>query len=128
MDRFAGRCGAAIAYAAIDDLATATRYADTGGLRAALAGYLVGATERAVLARPYDNSPECLVLINRFAQTQVPPDSGHEDFARHLLADVLFADCWYEALPVLAKLEPDAVLRVRDIVFAHIGLEHQLPE
>jgi hypothetical protein len=42
--------------------------------------------------------------------------------ARRLLVEALSVDYWVDsdALPLLAALEPEAVRRVRDIVWAHL--------
>lgn len=45
------------------------------------------------------------------------------DEALRFAADALAGDGWHFALPALAYLEPEAVEKVRDIVFAHRGLE-----
>ncbi|MER7479555.1 hypothetical protein ABTX60_18275 [Streptomyces sp. NPDC126510] len=42
--------------------------------------------------------------------------------AKSLLADALTPDGWHHALPVLARVDPAAVLRVGDVVIAHLGL------
>lgn len=56
------------------------------------------------------------------------PDPGREPArsasrARRLVADVLGTDGWHYAPPVLAEPDPDAVRRVRDVVFAQLELE-----
>jgi hypothetical protein len=51
----------------------------------------------------------------------LPPPSGPDlPRARALLAEALTQDGWHHAIPVLAAIDPDAVLRVRDVVFAHL--------
>lgn len=53
-----------------------------------------------------------------------PADAARITRAREQLRRALMCeDGWHRALPVLAHLDPDAVRRVRDVVFAHIGLE-----
>ncbi|EFL22023.1 LigA protein [Streptomyces himastatinicus ATCC 53653] len=51
------------------------------------------------------------------------PDAERLAEARRHLRQLLTGPGWYLALPVLAHLDPDAVRRVRDVVFAHLGLE-----
>lgn len=53
----------------------------------------------------------------------LPPPSGPDlPRARELLADALSPDGWHYAVPVLAEIDPAVVLRVRDVVFGHLGL------
>ncbi|GGW78511.1 trypsin-like peptidase domain-containing protein [Streptomyces lomondensis] len=59
----------------------------------------------------------------RLAAHYVPLACGPDlSLAKSLLAEALTPDGWHHALPVLALVEPDAVLRVGDVVFAHLGL------
>lgn len=51
------------------------------------------------------------------------PDVERLAEARRHLRHLLTGPGWYLALPVLAHLDPDAVRRVRDVVFAHLGVE-----
>ncbi|MGR3933062.1 trypsin-like peptidase domain-containing protein [Streptomyces sp. BRA346] len=67
-----------------------------------------------------------LHLIHRFIDIVMPRPSADAErlaLARDQLRRVLRTDDWYLALPVLAHLDPDAVRCVRDVVFAHLGLE-----
>ncbi|MFI9149860.1 trypsin-like peptidase domain-containing protein [Streptomyces sp. NPDC053367] len=67
-----------------------------------------------------DNLP----AVQQIASTLLPPPDGPDlPLARTLLAEALGGPAGvHHALPVLAALDPDAVTRVRGIVFAHLGL------
>ncbi|MCZ4103735.1 hypothetical protein [Streptomyces sp. H39-C1] len=39
------------------------------------------------------------------------------------MADALAGDGWHHAFPALVRIAPEAVERVRNIVFTHHGLE-----
>lgn len=59
----------------------------------------------------------------RLAAHYFPPPTGPDlPRARALLAEALTPDGWHHALPVLAAIEPEAVIRVRDVVLAYLGL------
>ncbi|MFI7013536.1 trypsin-like peptidase domain-containing protein [Streptomyces sp. NPDC050164] len=59
----------------------------------------------------------------RLAALLLPPPSGPDiPRARALLAEALIPEGWDEAAPVLAALDPAAVLRARNVLFAHLGL------
>lgn len=64
-----------------------------------------------------------LPTVCRVVSNLLPPTTGPDlPRARALLAEALTADGWHHAAPVLAAIDPDAVRRTRDVVFAHLGL------
>ncbi|MFG2022875.1 hypothetical protein [Streptomyces sp. NPDC048825] len=64
-----------------------------------------------------------ILIVRRLAGLLAPPSSGPDiPRARSLLAEALTPDGWHYAAPVLAAIDPDAVLRVRDVVFGYLGL------
>ncbi|WP_063729105.1 trypsin-like peptidase domain-containing protein [Streptomyces sp. RTd22] len=69
--------------------------------------------------RPLRLIQQCIELTVR----RPPADAARIARARAQLHQVLAGENWHHALPVLAHLDPDAVRRVRDVVFAHLGLE-----
>ncbi|MFF4522354.1 trypsin-like peptidase domain-containing protein [Streptomyces bluensis] len=121
---------AAVAYAALGDLEAAKdlaqRMATEGGRSEALAhlaAYVACATDVPMLAGPLAAPWADLATVQSLAALLHPPASGPDlPRARALLADALTPDGWHEAVPVLAAIDPDAVLRVRDVVLAHLGL------
>ncbi|MFF1419889.1 hypothetical protein [Streptomyces sp. NPDC058280] len=66
-----------------------------------------------------DSNP--LPFAHRLAALLFPPSSGRDvPRARALLAEALTPEGWHKAVPVLASIDPKAVLRVRAVVFAHL--------
>jgi hypothetical protein len=62
--------------------------------------------------------------LRSLALLVAPPDAEERsETAARLVSEALVDDGWYHALPALARIAPEAVERVRDIVFAH----RQLP-
>lgn len=120
----------ALAYAVLDDHETArtVAYRCTAGERrsktlAALAGYAARVPVDLMVA-PIDGDGKAHeTTARRQAALLFPPPSGPDlPRARALLAEALTSDGWYHAVLVLAAIDPDAALRVRDAVFAHLGL------
>ncbi|MER6011786.1 trypsin-like peptidase domain-containing protein [Streptomyces bluensis] len=121
---------AAVAYAALGDLEAAKDLAQhmapeegRSEALAHLAAYVACATDvpmvAAELAAPWAD----LATVQSLAALLHPPASGPDLLsARALLAAALTPDGWHHAVPVLAAIDPDAVLRVRDVVLAHLGL------
>lgn len=63
-------------------------------------------------------------LARRLAALLHPPPGGPDlARARSLLAEALTPAGWHQAVPVLAALDPEAVRRARDVVFAYLGLD-----
>jgi hypothetical protein len=58
----------------------------------------------------------------RLAALSPSPSGPDLPRARALLAEALTPDGWHQALPVMAAIDPDAVLPVRDVVLEHLGL------
>lgn len=120
----------ATAYAALGALAAARESADSlnaptdrAEALAAVAGYLTGTPTglRVVYASA---STAFTQTVQTLALAQMPPDTARTaQAALPLTTEMLAGDGWHHALPVLARIAPAAVLRVRDIVFAHRQLE-----
>ncbi|MFF3870776.1 trypsin-like peptidase domain-containing protein [Streptomyces sp. NPDC001978] len=121
--------GAALGYAALGDHAAARttarrgenaeQCADTFAHLAAYAAALPGDRVPVPLHAPLD-----ITLLTCRLATLLHPSPAGPDLprARALLKEALTPDGWHHAVPVLAAIDPDAVLRVRDVVFAHLGL------
>ncbi|MFC5670592.1 hypothetical protein [Streptomyces incanus] len=119
----------AIAHAALGDFEAARHRAsrhnvpyDRAEAFAAVAGYLTR-TPAGIRAVSASTSTAFTETFRTLAQMQIPPDTTEmARNARQLTASALAGDGWHCALPVLARLAPAAVERVRDIVFTHRGL------
>ncbi|WP_217208334.1 trypsin-like peptidase domain-containing protein [Streptomyces sp. AC550_RSS872] len=123
------RGGAALAYAALGDheaaRTTARREEDAEQRADALAQLAAYAAllpaDRAPV--PFRDPYDITLLTRRLATLLLPPPCGPDlPRARALLAEVLTSESWHHAVPVLAAIDPDAALRVRDVVFAHLQL------
>ncbi|WP_328936432.1 trypsin-like peptidase domain-containing protein [Streptomyces tauricus] len=89
---------------------------------AAYAALLPG--DRVPVPVPLHDPSDVVLLARRLATLLFPPPAGPDlPRARGLLAEALSPEGWQHALPVLAAIDPDAVLRVRDVVFAHLGFD-----
>lgn len=125
------RGGAALAHAALGDHETASLIARSvddeersADAFAQLAAYAAGLPAGRVPVPLYDDVFDITLLARRLATLLLPPPTGPDlPRARNLLAEALTPDGWHHALPVLAPIDPDAVLRVRDVVLAHLGLD-----
>ncbi|MFB7651765.1 MULTISPECIES: trypsin-like peptidase domain-containing protein [unclassified Streptomyces] len=117
--------GSALAHAALGDHEAARTMAGRGedaeqcaAVFAHLAAYvasLPGDRLPVPLHAQFDIAP----LARRLATLLVPPPSGPDlPRARALLAEALTPEGWHHALPVLAVIDADAVLRVRDVLLA----------
>ncbi|MGW1623254.1 trypsin-like peptidase domain-containing protein [Streptomyces sp. NPDC002172] len=88
-----------------------------------LAGHLAGMPGLAMVVPLLESAHHSLPVSTRLAVCLVParptPDLPR---ARALVAEALGLGAWARALPVLAVIDPAAVLRVRDVVVAHLGL------
>ncbi|MBA2806402.1 serine protease [Streptomyces sp. KM273126] len=121
---------AAVAYAVLGDLEAARDIAQhmtteegRSETLAHLAAYVACATDVPMVARGSADPWVEPATVQSLAALLHPPASGPDLLrARALLADALTPDGWHHAVPVLAAIDPDAVLRVRDVVFAHLGL------
>ncbi|MGY0057069.1 trypsin-like peptidase domain-containing protein [Streptomyces sp. LZ34] len=94
--------------------------------RAALAALLVGVEKESTIAQRELVSPDLAIYLHVCAALPVPRGEARGErlaCARRLLAEVLASDGWHYALPVLAELDPNAVRRVRNIVFAQLDLD-----
>ncbi|WP_371626599.1 hypothetical protein OG245_30700 [Streptomyces sp. NBC_01116] len=120
----------AIAHAAFGALAAARASADgfsapydRAEAFAAVAGYLTG-TPPSLRMVNESASTAFIQTFHTLALAQLPPDAAQTtEAAMRLSTDVLAGDGWHYALPVLSLIAPTAVLRVRDIVFAHRQLK-----
>ena len=118
--------GLAIAHAAFGDFGAARRCAnsfnvphDRSEASAAVAGYLTGSPV-ALRSVSESTSTAFAQTFRSLAHMQIPPDTAHAaQEAVSFTADTLAGDGWYHGLPALTRLAPDALARVRDIVFAH---------
>ncbi|MEI5523613.1 trypsin-like peptidase domain-containing protein [Streptomyces brasiliscabiei] len=127
--------GAALAYAALGDHEKASSTARRADERersadtfAQLAAYAACLPADRVPVPLYDNFFDITLLARRLVTVLLPSPSGPDlPRARALLAEALKSDGWHHTMPVLAAVDPAAVLRVRDVVFAHMGLD-DLPE
>jgi hypothetical protein len=64
-----------------------------------------------------------LPTVRRLTSARFPPPAGPDlPQARSLIAEALTPDGWHHALPVLAAIDRDAILEVRNVVYAHLGL------
>ncbi|WP_089105157.1 trypsin-like peptidase domain-containing protein [Streptomyces hyaluromycini] len=88
-----------------------------------LAAHLAGMPGLAMAVPLLESPRQSLPVSTRLAVCLIPatptPDLPR---ARALVAEALTLGAWVPALPVLAVLDPAAVLRVRDVVVAHLGL------
>ncbi|MGW3664406.1 hypothetical protein [Streptomyces sp. NPDC005141] len=122
----------AIAHAAFDGFGAARETAnslnvpyDRAEALAAVAGYLTG-TPPSLRAVSESTSTAFTQTFHTLALSHVPPDTTRSaQAALAFTTDVLAGDGWYHALPVLARIAPAAVQRVRDIVFAHRQLDDE---
>ncbi|MFK0154299.1 hypothetical protein ACIQVK_19765 [Streptomyces sp. NPDC090493] len=120
----------AVAHATFGDLDAARRCAsdlnvpyDRATAFAAVAGYLTG-TPAALRVVSESTSAAFAGTFSTLAQSQVPADTVR--LAREsasFAVDALAGGGWFHMLPVLARIAPTSVVRVRDVVFAHRHLE-----
>jgi hypothetical protein len=88
---------------------------------AAVAAYL---TRTPTVIWPADSSDVFTQTLQSLALSEMPPGTaGNSDAALRFVAGALAGDGWHHALPALARIDPEAVERVRDIVFTHRGLK-----
>jgi hypothetical protein len=88
-----------------------------------LAAFAAGVPGASLPARPMAEPRNSVHTVLRLATLLFPPPTGPDlPHARKLLAEALTRDGWHHALPVLAGIDPEAILRARDVVFAHLGL------
>jgi hypothetical protein len=124
------RNAVALAHAALGDDKTAravARRLELGMRRsetfAHLAAYAAGVPADTVPISFREDPWDTVPITRRLAALMYPPASGRDlPRARSFLAEALTPDGWQHAVPVLAVIDPDAVLRMRDVVFAYLGL------
>ncbi|MFE3547388.1 hypothetical protein ACFXN2_01815 [Streptomyces kronopolitis] len=122
----------AIAHAALGNLDAARLRArrhnvpyDRAEAFAAVAAYLAG-TPAGLRTVSASTSTAFNETFRTFALTHIPPDTTETAReARQFTASALAGDGWHCTLDVLARIEPAAVERVRDIVFTHRHLPLQ---
>ncbi|MGA5506981.1 hypothetical protein [Streptomyces umbrinus] len=122
----------AIAHAALGNLDAARLRArrhnvpyDRAEAFADVAGYLTG-TPAGLRTVSASTSTAFNETFRTFALTHIPPDTTETAReARRFTASALAGDGWHCTLGVLARIEPAAVERVRDIVFTHRHLPLQ---
>jgi hypothetical protein len=120
----------AIAHAALGDCGAARDSVnrhnvpyDRAEAFAAVAGYLTR-TPTGVRVLSDSTSTAFIQTFGSLALSRMPPDTAETtQTALRFTADALAGDGWYHALPVLARIAPVAVERVRDIVFTHRHLQ-----
>ncbi|MFI6565986.1 trypsin-like peptidase domain-containing protein [Streptomyces sp. NPDC050534] len=122
----------ALAYAALGDhdaARTMAGRAEDAEQRAAAFAHLaayVAALPADRLPAPLDGRYDITSLARLLATFLVPPPSGPDlPRARALLAEALTPEGWHHAVPVLAAIDPDAALRLRRVVFDHLGFSDQ---
>lgn len=121
--------GFAIAHAVFGDYDAARRSAsrhnvpyDRAEALSAVAAYLTRAP--AVMWSASDSHAVFTRTLRALALLEMPPGTaGNSGAAFRFVADALAGDGWHHAFPPLARIAPEAVERVRDIVFTHRGLE-----
>ncbi|MGN5381016.1 hypothetical protein ACQ4WX_39330 [Streptomyces lasalocidi] len=91
-----------------------------GRLPATLGGLLAGARIEPAALRFSAMMSSLLGTALQITARHAPRDPT---LARTLLSRALQGSTWHAALPALAEVEPEAVLRVRDVIFAHLGLQ-----
>ncbi|MFJ2215895.1 trypsin-like peptidase domain-containing protein [Streptomyces sp. NPDC101062] len=108
---------------AVELLDRAADFVRFGQDYALLAEYLVGAAADRLILPVSGPFPDFTHAIRQLASLVAPREATPANRARALplLRKALTAEDWHHALPVLAVLAPDAVLRVRDVVMAHLG-------
>ncbi|MEU5416606.1 hypothetical protein [Streptomyces clavifer] len=119
--------GFAIAHALLGDLAAAQRSVsydnvpyDHAEAFTAVASYLT-ATRADMAPKSYSEFPQTLSSL---ALLEAPPSTeGTTDTTHRFMAAALVGDGWHHTLPLLARIAPEAVERVRDIVFTHRSLK-----
>ncbi|GHE27417.1 trypsin-like peptidase domain-containing protein [Streptomyces capitiformicae] len=122
--------GGAVAHAALGDHETAwtlARQAVDEERRAEafahLAAYVACVPADRLPVPLHEDTFNITALARRLATLLAPPSSGPDlPQARALLSEALTPDGWHHAAPVLAAIDPEAVFRVRDVLFAYLGL------
>ncbi|MFJ8081343.1 trypsin-like peptidase domain-containing protein [Streptomyces sp. NPDC096205] len=126
-----GRPALALVHAALGDheaaLDAALRITDAR-LRAEacaqLAAYTACAADGMTARSFFGGTPATLLTLRRLAARLLPPPGGPDlPRARALLAAALTPAGWDTAVRVLAEIDPAAVRKVRDVVFAHLDLD-----
>ncbi|WP_148588794.1 trypsin-like peptidase domain-containing protein [Streptomyces sp. WAC01526] len=133
--RFDGeeRGAIAIAHAALGDHEAATKVTDAldtdregAAVLSIIAAYLAGLRgDPMATLFAYSPAPQHLRAIQQLATLVAPqpPDGDGLTRARRLLGRALMGDGWYYTMATIAELAPEAVVCVRDVVFAHLGLD-----
>ncbi|MEE1804154.1 trypsin-like peptidase domain-containing protein [Streptomyces sp. JV176] len=108
---------------AVDLLDRSSAVGRLGEDYASVAGYLAGAVPDRLILPVSALIPDFTHAIRQLASLVAPREATPANRARALplLRKALTAEDWHHALPVLAVLAPEAVLRVRDVVMAHLG-------
>ncbi|GGN42915.1 hypothetical protein GCM10012285_23770 [Streptomyces kronopolitis] len=120
----------AVAYAALGDFETACAIAqrirdetERSETLADLAAYVACVPGDPTATPLFGDHGFSRSTLRRLVALLFPPASGPNlPHARVLLADALTPEGWHHATPVLASVDAAAFLRVRDVVFAHLGL------
>ncbi|MCT9092961.1 trypsin-like peptidase domain-containing protein [Streptomyces sp. ASQP_92] len=120
----------ALACAALGDPAAAlaialgrTREEERAEVLGHLAAHAAGISAETLVPSPLRDPLTYQRPVLRLAAFLFPPPGGSDlPRARELLADALTRDGWHHAIPVLAAIDPEAVLRARDVLFTHLRL------
>ncbi|MFC9280047.1 trypsin-like peptidase domain-containing protein [Streptomyces collinus] len=89
-----------------------------------LAAHAAGMSGVSMAVSLLETSDLAVPLCSRLALCLLPCVSNPDlPRARSLLVEAITPDTWHRTLPVLALLDPDAVLRVHEVVLAHLGLD-----
>ncbi|WP_328549803.1 trypsin-like peptidase domain-containing protein [Streptomyces sp. NBC_00366] len=90
---------------------------------AALAGYSACVLGDPMAGRLTEYPLSVVPTARRLAALLFPPPSGPDlPRARALLAEALTSNGWHNCAQVLARIDPEAVLRAWDVVSDHLGL------
>ncbi|MFF4323201.1 hypothetical protein [Streptomyces sp. NPDC001568] len=90
---------------------------------AAVTGHLARVPVRPVPGADPARTAPFTRTIQDLAMRVTPYVTADERTAARFLHLSLKSDGWYHALPVLARLQPEVVTRVRDMVAASVGAE-----
>ncbi|MFD8024587.1 hypothetical protein ACFV6G_29745 [Streptomyces lavendulae] len=119
--------GLAVLHALLGDTAEAWRVADLQAIPerraiafAAVAGHLARVPVRVAPFKKLPGADPLTHTVRALAHAASADLPGDEREAAAFVREALAGDGWHHALPVLARIAPEAVTRVRDIAVAHL--------